>query len=312
MERSVIVILGPTGSGKTHLGILLAKILNSEIISADSKQFYKKLNIGTAKPSAKQLAEVNHHFINFLEPDENYNASDFEMQAEEIIEIIFSRSLIPIVVGGSGLYIKALVDGIFNTVDKDFEYREKLLDYKNQFGNEYLYNLLKEKDPQSAERMLPQNWKRVMRALEVYHLSGEPIWKHHERQRKENKYSCIQIGLNWDRKTLYKNINKRVDSMIEEGLVEEVKGLLTDGYNKELNSLNTVGYKEIISYLDNEISIERAIELIKRNTRRYAKRQFTWFRKDNRIEWFDLDDQSELEKIAIKIANRFKQFKLKL
>ena len=298
--------MGPTCSGKTHLGILLAKVLNSEILSADSRQFYKKLNIGTAKPNESQLAEVNHHFINILEPAEDYNVSDFEKQAEKVIENLLSRSLTPIVVGGSGLYIKALVDGIFDTVDKDFEYREKLLNYKNQFGHEYLYNLLKKTDPVSAERMLPQNWKRVMRALEVYHLSGEPIWKHHERQKKENKFNFIQIGLNWDRKTLYKNINERVDLMIDDGLVKEVEKLLADGYNKELNSLNTVGYKEIISYLNNEISVERAIELIKRNTRRYAKRQMTWFRKDDRIEWFDLDEQSELENISKKIADRFK------
>ncbi len=285
---------------------MLAKILNSEILSADSRQFYKKLNIGTAKPNEKQLAEVNHHFINILEPAEVYNVSDFEKQADELIENLFSRSLIPIVVGGSGLYIKALVDGIFDTVDKDFEYREKLLNYKNQFGNEYIYSLLKKTDPVSANKMLPQNWKRVMRALEVYHLSGEPIWKHHQRQKKEKNYSFIQIGLNWERKNLYKNINERVDNMIEDGLLKEVEGLLADGYDKELNSLNTVGYKEIISFLNDEISIERAIELIKRNTRRYAKRQMTWFRKDDRIEWFDLDEQSELENISKKIANRFK------
>ncbi len=286
---------------------MLAKILNSEILSADSRQFYRKLNIGTAKPNEKQLAEVNHHFINILEPAEVYNVSDFEKQADELIENLFSRSLIPIVVGGSGLYIKALVDGIFDTVDKDFEYREKLLNYKNQFGNEYIYSLLKKTDPVSANKMLPQNWKRVMRALEVYHLSGEPIWKHHQRQKKEKNYSFIQIGLNWERKNLYKNINERVDNMIEDGLLKEVEGLLADGYDKELiNSLNTVGYKEIISFLNDEISIERAIELIKRNTRRYAKRQMTWFRKDDRIEWFDLDEQSELENISKKIANRFK------
>ncbi|MBT8385853.1 MAG: tRNA (adenosine(37)-N6)-dimethylallyltransferase MiaA [Ignavibacteria bacterium] len=306
MERSVIVIVGPTCSGKTQLGIMLAKILNGEIISADSRQFYKKLNIGTAKPNERQLAEVNHHFINFLEPAEVYNVSDFEKQADDVIEDLFSKSLIPIIVGGSGLYIKALVDGIFNTVDKDFEYREKLLNFKNQFGNEYIYNLLKKTDPVSAEKMLPQNWKRVMRALEVYHLSGEPIWKHQQRQKKEKNYSFTQFGLNPNREILYNNINDRVDKMIDDGLVNEVKTLLAEGYTKELNSLNTVGYKEMISYLNMEITLERAIELIKRNTRRYAKRQMTWFRKDTRIKWFNVDEQSELENISKKIANSFK------
>ncbi len=306
MERTVIVIVGPTCSGKTHLAILLAKILKSEVISADSRQVYKKLDIGTAKPSAEQIAEVKHHFINILDPEEDYNVSIFEKQAEDIIKSLHQRNVVPIIAGGSGLYIKALIDGIFDTADKDFEYREKILADKNNFGNEFLYNQLKKVDPVSAGKMLPQNWKRVMRALEVLHISGEPIWKHYERQKKHNAYNFYQFGLNPERAKLYNYINDRVDKMINDGLVSEVKKLLADGYSKELNSLNTVGYKEIISYLNNEISLERAIELIKRNTRRYAKRQLTWFRNDKRIEWFDANDVADLKNLSKNISGRFK------
>ena len=170
---------------------------------------------------------------------------------------------------------------------------------------------MKKVDPESAAKMLTQNWKRVIRALEVYHTTGEPIWKHHQKQlaKKEKKYQFKQFGLNWERKTLYKNINKRVDKMIEKGFVEEVKNVLESGYGRNLNSLNTVGYKEIIEHLEGNLTLERAIELIKRNTRHYAKRQLTWFRKDNRIKWFDINDLSELDQIANKIIQNLNPFK---
>ena len=201
------------------------------------------------------------------------------------------------------MYIQALVDGIFTTADKDVEYRKELHQKRKEFGNVFLYEELKKVDPESASKMLPQNWKRVMRALEVFHTTGEPIWKHHQIQsiRKEKKYSFKQFGLNWERKILYENINKRVDEMIEQGFVDEVKNVLSKSYDKNLNSLNTVGYKEIIQFLVKEISLDRAIELIKRNTRHYAKRQLTWFRKDKRIKWFDLSDINQIDKIVYEI-----------
>jgi tRNA dimethylallyltransferase len=299
----VIVIVGPTCSGKTNLSLKLSQIFPAEIISADSRQFYKLLNIGTAKPSGEQLQKVKHHLIDFLDPSETYDVSRYEKEAEKIIDQIHKKNKTPIVVGGSGLYIKALIDGIFENADKDEEYRNELLQKRKEFGNEYLYEELKNVDEVSAAKMLPQNWKRVMRALEVFHTTGEPIWKHHQKQssKKEKKYLFKQFGLNWNRETLYKNINRRVDEMIEKGLVEEVKSILEKGYDKFLNSLNTVGYKEIIQYLEGEILLERAIELIKRNTRRYAKRQITWFRKDDRIHWFDINEIKELDLIVKKI-----------
>lgn len=311
MERKVIVIAGPTCSGKTKLSISLAEKLNGGIISADSRQIYKYLNIGTAKPLPEELRKVKHHFIDCLEPEEEYNVSKFETDALNVIENLFAENKTPIVCGGSGLYIKALVDGIFNTIDVDEEYRDLLKKNREQFGNEYLYEELKKVDPVSAANMLPQNWKRVMRALEVYHLSGMPITQFQEKYKRNNvNISFVQFGLNWERQILYKNIENRVDEMISTGLVDEVKDILSKGYSKELNSLNTVGYKEIISFLNNEYPLERAIELIKRNTRRFAKRQMTWFRKDDRINWVDVTndkDFSVAESFIMQTIGRFEK-----
>jgi len=307
LERVVVLIVGPTCSGKTYLSLKLAQLIPAEIISADSRQIYKLLHIGTAKPSRNQLEKVPHHLIDILDPSENYDASLFEKDAENVIEEILKKNKTPIIVGGSGLYIKALIDGIFDTADKDEEYRLELHQKRKEFGNEFLYEELKKIDPKSAAKMLPQNWKRVMRALEVFHTTGEQIWKHHQKQstEKEKKYLFSQFGLNWERKTLYENIDKRVDEMIENGFVDEVKNVLSKGYDKNLNSLNTVGYKEIIQYLEKEISLERAIELIKRNTRHYAKRQMTWFKKDERIQWFEVYDFYEIDQAADKIIKSF-------
>jgi len=305
MERKVIVIIGPTCSGKTNLGISIAEKLQTEIISADSRQIYKYLTIGTAKPGAIALSKIKHHFVDMLEPDNDFNISKYEIDALQIIDHLLNNGKVPIVVGGSGLYIRALVDGIFNSVDSDEEYREELKDKREKFGNEYLYEELNKVDPQSSQKMLPQNWKRVMRALEVYHLTGQPIWQFQENYSRKNNCEFIQYGLNWSRRVLYENIEKRVDQMIDAGLVDEVKNLLSKGYSKELNAMNTVGYKEIISFLENEIPIERAIELIKRNTRHYAKRQMTWFRKDKRIHWFDIESIDDLYKVEQTILMNF-------
>ena len=303
MEPKVIVIVGATCSGKTALGALLAEKLQSEIISADSRQIYKHLDIGTAKPDKVLLKKIKHHFIDILEPDENYNVSRFENEALAIIQKQILNNKIPILVGGSGLYIKALVDGIFDTVDTDEDFRKDLFEKRKEFGKEFLYEELKNVDPESAGRMLPQNWKRVMRALEVFHLTGKPIGEHHLEYKRQVDIKFVQFGLRWNREVLYKNIEKRVDEMIEQGLVDETKALI-EKYDSKLNSLNTVGYKEIISYLNNEITLDRAVELIKRNTRRFAKRQLTWFRADDRIVWFEVSSQKDLETIAEEIIRR--------
>ena len=306
MESKVIVIAGPTCSGKTTLSLLLAEKINSEIISADSRQIYKYLNIGTAKPSKDQLTKTRHHFIDILYPDEDFNVSKYGNESLKIIRDLFSQNKVPVVVGGSGLYIKALVDGIFDTVGTDEDYRKGLLEMRKNFGNEFLFSELKKVDPNSAEKMLPQNWKRVIRALEVFHLTGKPIGVHHYEHKRTTEITFCQYGLMWDRVLLYQNIEKRVDDMIEHGLIDEVKDILQMNYDEKLNSLNTVGYKEIISFIKGSIDLERAVELIKRNTRRYAKRQLTWFKSDDRITWFDVKDKNSLSSIADEIIYREK------
>ena len=305
MERKVIVIVGPTCSGKTKVGISLAEKLHTEIISADSRQIFKYLNIGTAKPSEDELARNKHHFIDFLEPDEDYNVSKFETDALQILDGLLAKGKVPIVVGGSGLYIKALTDGIFNSVDVDEEYREELKQKREEFGIDFLYEGLKKVDPQSASKMLPQNWKRVMRALEVFHLTGEPILKFQNAHERKVDLEFIQFGLNWDRTKLYANIENRVDEMIEKGLVDEVKNILASGFSKNINALNTVGYKEIISSLEKEITLEYAVELIKRNTRRYAKRQMTWFKKTKGINWLACNENTTPEELVSMILKKY-------
>lgn len=303
MGQRVIVIIGPTCSGKSYLGLKLAQLINGEIISADSRQIYKRLNIGTAKPTSEELQKIKHHFINILNTDEDYDANKFSIDAENVIYDIHKRKMTAMVVGGSGLYVKALIEGIVDSADKDENLRNELFAKKEKYGNEFLYNELIKVDPISAEKMLPQNWKRVIRALEVFYLTGKPIYQHHSNQNKNSKFSFYQIGLNWDREALYSRIEQRIDMMIEDGLVYEVMDILNDGYDKNLNSLNTVGYKEIISYLEKEITLSRAIELIKRNTRRYAKRQLTWFRADKRIRWFNVSSQDDIDDLTLQLIN---------
>jgi len=297
MAKLVVVIVGPTCSGKTNLSLELAEIINGEIISADSRQIYKYLDIGSAKPNKNQLEKIKHWFVDYLYPDETYSAGRFEKEAEEIIENIFSRSKIPIVVGGSGLYIKALIDGIADPGDIDLEIRNNLKRELETLGRDHLYDKLKKLDPITAETMGSQNYKRVIRALEVLLSTGKSIREFHNSLPLKDKFNFIQFGLMLERQILYSNINTRVDAMIENGLIEEAKKILNMGYSKNLNSLNTIGYKEIIEYIDGDISLEKAIELIKRNTRRYAKRQITWFKADKRINWIDVQKKEALEEI---------------
>jgi tRNA dimethylallyltransferase len=307
--EKVIVIVGATCTGKTYLSLKLANLLDSEIVSADSRQVYKFLDIGTAKPTYSQLKNIRHHFINKVNPDENYNANIFAINAELELKKIYEKNKIPIVVGGSGLYIKALIDGISESADSDSELREELLRLRKNYGNDYLYEELKKIDEISATKMLPQNWKRVIRAIEVFRLTGKPIWEHHNDQKQSSIFQFSQVGLLWERDILYHNIENRVDEMINLGLVDEVSSILKSGFDKQLNSLNTVGYKEIIQYLESEISLDRAIELIKRNTRRFAKRQMTWFNADKRIEWHRIKSFIDLDFLAEKIVKEINERK---
>jgi tRNA dimethylallyltransferase len=299
--KHVLIITGPTCSGKTELAIDLAKKLNTQIISADSRQIYKYLNIGTAKPTPSQLSEVKHYFIDELMPDEEFNADLFSRKANQIIAQILFNCKTPIVVGGSGLYIKALIDGLDVPVDANLELRKSLMEKRELFGNEFIHNELKKVDSISAEKLLPQNYKRVIRALEVFYQTNTPIWSF-KSEKKFTNFNFIQYSLLWDRNLLYERINSRVDKMIELGLIYETEMVLKLGYNENLNSLNTVGYKEIIDFLQKKISLEKAIYLIKRNTRRFAKKQITWLNKDKRIIWLNANkySTSELSEIILK------------
>lgn len=306
MERKVIVIVGPTCSGKTAFSLILAEKLKTEIISADSRQVFKHINIGTAKPSSSELGKIKHHFVDCLDLNYDFNVSKFEEEALTIIDKLISQKKIPIIVGGSGLYIKAIIDGIFNNVDVEPEIRNNLLEERTKYGNDHLFEKLRQIDPVSAEKLLPQNWKRVLRALEVFYFTGKPIWRHQDEYVRNNENEYYQFGLLWPRSLLYENINLRVEKMITDGLVKETKEILIKNYDRKLNSLNTVGYKEIIEYLDGKISLEKTIELIKRNTRHYAKRQMTWFNKDKRINWMPISSIDELGKISKIIIEKIK------
>lgn len=302
MNKKVLAIVGPTASGKSKLSLIVAEKLNGEIISADSRQVYKYMDIGTDKPSQDDRKRIKHYFIDELNPNEEFNAGVFGEKAREIIKDIFSRGKVPIVVGGSGLYIKSLVDGFFEGPGADWELREILYRKANELGKEVLYEELKRVDPISAGKIHPNNLKRVIRALEVYYITKKPISQLQQIVKPKIDFKTVQIGLKWDRMKLYKRIEERVDEMIQAGLIEEVKRLRELGYDKNLNSLQTVGYKEVFDYLDGLISYDEMIRLIKRNSRRYAKRQLIWFRQDKRIIWLDVDEDTDFGGLAEKVV----------
>lgn len=301
----VLALVGPTASGKTPLGCLLAERLNGEIVSADSRQVYKYLDIGTAKPTREQLRQIKHHFIDFLEPTEEYSAGQFGKEALNTIKSIRQQGRVPILVGGSGLYIRAVVDGLFEGPGKDSEVRFQLEQRLKEEGPAALLATLRKVDPKTAELMSPTKPRRIIRSLEVYYTTGIPLSQFHADQKKQSDFEFIQFGLEWDRKDLYKRIDVRVDRMIQDGFIEEVRGLKKMGLNTSLNALNTVGYKELFEYLDGKLRLDEAVELIKRNTRRFAKRQLTWFRADKRIRWIAVNEQRELGTIAKEIINQF-------
>jgi tRNA dimethylallyltransferase len=304
MKKVVLCIVGPTASGKSSLALLVAKSLHGEIISADSRQVYRYLDIGTAKPSKAQLRQVKHHFVDLLDPDEAFSAGEFGRKGRETIDDIFRRKKVPIVVGGSGLYVKSLIDGFFEGPSAGNEVRRQLYKRIQDEGVEALLTELRQTDPVSAAKMLPSNTRRIIRALEVYELAGIPLSELQD-QRIRIDFTPLMIGLQWERKVLYDRINRRVQTMLKDGLLEEVRNLLNLGYSDGTNSLQTVGYQEAISHLKGEIDYKTMVELIKRNTRRYAKRQLTWFRADRRIHWQAIADDRDLSSIAQSVIRRY-------
>lgn len=288
-KRPLIILTGPTAVGKTKASIGLAKAIGGEIISADSMQVYRYMNIGSAKIKKEEMDGVPHHLIDVLEPDDEFHVVRFQEMAKEAMEGIYERGHIPIIVGGTGFYIQALLYDIdFTKQESDFQYRKDLESYAKTNGAEALHAMLRKVDKESAEAIHANNIKRVIRALEFFHQSGKKISEHNEAERqKESPYAFCYFVLNDDRTHLYTRIDQRVDQMIKEGLLEEVTCLKEKGYRKEMVSMQGLGYKEIFDYLEGECTLEEAIYRIKRDTRHFAKRQITWFKREREVIWID-------------------------
>jgi tRNA dimethylallyltransferase len=306
LNKTLIVIIGPTASGKTGVSIELSKLLNIEVISADSRQIYKYLNIGTATPSESELNAVKTYFINELEPDEYYSAGMFGDDAEKIAIQILNKGKIPVVVGGTGLYIQSLCEGFFeDRIDDSFrkETSERLNKLLEDKGIDYLFDKLYSVDSLSAEKYSDKNPRRIIRALEYFEITGLPFSEAHKKYEKPRNFNVHYFGIEYPRQVLYERINLRAEFMRYIGLFDEVKNILTMGFSPELNSLNTVGYKETIAFLKGKMSEEVTLEKMKQNTRRYAKRQMTWFRKNKKIIWFSGTEKEIAEKIYEKIVD---------
>lgn len=289
--KKMIILTGPTGSGKTSLSINLAKLFDTEIISADSMQVYKYMNIGTAKIKQEETMGVKHHMIDVVKPDEEFTVDDFKNIAHTIIERLNFDKKIPLIVGGSGLYIDSLIyDLEFTIAPPNYELRSYYETLAKECGNEHLHNILKNIDPKSSEKNHPNQLKRIIRALEVFDYTGQPFSSFDNNRKYLEDIDFRYLVLNRKRETLYENINNRVDQMISNGLIEEVEGLLDMGYSPDLVSMNSIGYKEIIMYLNGDISLSQAISDVKKNSRRYAKRQLTWFRREKNANFIDIED----------------------
>lgn len=283
--KPMIVLTGPTAAGKTNLSIKLAKAVHGAVISADSMQVYKKMDIGTAKIMPEEMDGVDHYLVDILDPKEEFNVARFQTMAKEALEKIYAKGQIPIIVGGTGFYIQALLYDIqFSDTKKDDTYREELKLIAKQQGNHVLHQMLAEVDPKGAAAIHENNVKRVIRALEYYKETGEPISEHNEKERqRKSPYNFAYFVLTHERSILYDRINRRVDVMMEQGLLKEVQQLKAEGYGRNLVSMQGLGYKEILQYLDGEISLEEAIYILKRDTRHFAKRQLTWFGRERDV-----------------------------
>ncbi|MFZ5644188.1 MAG: tRNA (adenosine(37)-N6)-dimethylallyltransferase MiaA [Bacillota bacterium] len=296
--KPLLAIVGPTATGKTDVSVIVARNLNGEIISADSMLIYRNMDIGTAKPYPEERGGVPHYMIDVVNPDEDFNVSLYCKYIKNILDSIYKRKKLPLLVGGTGLYIRSVVDGYnFTEAGSDPELREKLLHECETMGKIALHEKLRGVDPESASRLHINDVKRVIRALEVYYLSGKTISESSDRS-GSGKYNLKMFGLTMDRALLYERIEKRVDRMILRGLVDEVKSLLERGYSEELTSMQGLGYKEIILYLKGKMTLEEAVDLLKKRTRNFAKRQLTWFRRDNRIIWIDVAGRGPAEVAA--------------
>ena len=303
MKRPLLILTGPTAAGKTELSIALARKLNGAIISADSMQVYKYMDIVSAKIRPEEMQGVRHYLVDVLDPRDEFNVARFQQMAREAMEEIYQRGQLPIIVGGTGFYIQALLKEVdFQESSGELPLRKELEETARTEGGAVLYERLKQVDPESARAIHPHNVKRVIRALEYYQETGRPISSHNEEQReKKPPYTYAYFVLNDDRARLYERIDRRVDRMIEQGLVEEVRWLKEHGYDRSLVSMQGLGYKELFPYLDGTCTLEEAVEIIKRDTRHFAKRQLTWFRREPDVIWID---QQEFGYDRDRILNR--------
>lgn len=292
LKKPLIILTGPTAVGKTKLSIELAKAVNGEIISADSMQVYKHMDIGSAKIKKEEMCGVPHHLIDVLEPDEEFHVVRFQEMAKQAMEEIYAKGKVPILAGGTGFYIQAVVKDIdFSKETEKSPVREELEKLAEEKGCEYLHERLQQVDPKSAEKIHANNVKRVIRALEYFELTGKPISLHNEEEAaKESPYNVAYFVLNDVRERLYERIDARVDAMLQEGLVEEVFGLAKKGYTKDMVSMQGLGYKEILSYLDGSYTLDEAVYILKRDTRHFAKRQLTWFKREKDVIWVNKQD----------------------
>ena len=292
-KPKVIVICGPTASGKTALGVELAKRINGEVVSCDSMQIYKDMTIGTAKPVEEEMQGIKHYLIDYVSPEERYSVANYKKDAKRAIKEILEKGKTPIVVGGTGLYIDSLIYEIeYNDIKLDEKYRNELEKIADEQGLENLYNQAKKIDPDAIIKISPNDKKRILRILEIYHATGKNKTEQEAKSRKEVEYDYKVFAISWDREKLYERINKRVDIMINQGLIEEVENIRKK-YNKFPTAMQGLGYKEVVDYLDGKYSKEEMIEKIKMETRRYAKRQMTWFRKNKQTIW--LDGQTDVQ-----------------
>ncbi|ARK30916.1 tRNA (adenosine(37)-N6)-dimethylallyltransferase MiaA [Halalkalibacter krulwichiae] len=308
MKEKLIVIAGPTAVGKTALGVKLAKKYQGEVISGDSMQVYKGMDIGTAKVTPDEMNGVVHHLIDILEPNEAFSVADFKERCTPLITAINQKEKLPLIVGGTGLYVNSIIKGYeFDSKPTDEDYRQELEQLAFTIGKDELHKMLEREDPKAAQLIHPNNVRRVIRALEVTRATGKPFSSQQIEEQGESKYDVAIIGLTMDRTKLYERINMRVDLMVEQGLIEEVRSIYDKGI-RDCQSVQAIGYKEIYDYFEGRYSLEDAIETLKKNSRRYAKRQLTWFRNKTNATWFDVTNglrEESFQEICLFIEGKF-------
>ncbi len=294
-SKKIIAVAGPTASGKTALAIEIAKRISGEVVSCDSMQIYRGMDIGTAKPDAEEMCGIPHHMIDIVEPNQRYSVADFTRDARTCIDDILDRGKVPVIAGGTGLYMDSVLLNIaFDEVEQDMGYRAELQQFADRFGAEELHKKLLEKDPEAAERIHPNNIRRVIRALEVCHTTGKTFTQVNAESRRELLYDSLVFGIDTDRQVLYDRIDRRVDIMLEKGLLDEVRELFKAGLGRETTAMQAIGYKELFDFIEGKCTYDEAVEKIKQESRRYAKRQITWLRRNEMIDWISADKTEEV------------------